>query len=112
MRELRGRLKGSQKFASERNVRRFEELNSIKYNVTEVPIEFKASDSTTSEHKAGDSFLEPKTPVVHTSLTTILSTVVSRLRTYDLLELQKFHDNKVQISAYAYFYNGVTITLP
>ena len=39
--------------------------------------------------------MEPKTPVVHTSLSNILSTVLSRLRTYDLFEQNKFHDGKV-----------------
>ena len=94
MRVVRQRLT-NQKFASEKNVRCFEALNEVPYEVAEVPMEFKASSTCKSEHKAGDRVARPDTPVVHTSLQLLVDTVISKLKVYQLLQPQKFSDGKV-----------------
>ena len=58
MREVRKRMT-NQKFASEKNIRKYESLSEIKYDVTEIPMEFKANAS-----KCWQNFNDP----FHTSL--------------------------------------------
>ena len=85
----------NQKFASEKKVRSFEALNELPYEVAEVPMEFKASSNCKSENRAGDRVVRPDTPVVYTSLQLLVDTVIAKLELYQLLQPQKFSDDKV-----------------
>lgn len=59
-------------------------------------MEFKASASTTSEYKTGDVYVKPRTPVVYTSTTELIETLVGRLHSYGLFK--KMPDGKVSLS--------------
>ena len=99
MRQLK-KLLPNQKFACEKNVRKFEAMNEVKYTVTEIPMEFKANANTKSQHKAGDRYLEPKTPVVHANLKELTETALGKLDMYGLLQTQKFTDGKIWIKVF------------
>ncbi|XP_063685664.1 uncharacterized protein LOC134819583 [Bolinopsis microptera] len=99
MRVLRQRLK-NQKFASEKSVRCFEALNEVQYEVVQVPMEFRANSNCKSDKKAGDRVLRADTPVVYTSLQSLVKTVMSKLELYQLLQPQMFTDGKIWVKVF------------
>lgn len=58
-------------------------------------MEKRASNSTTSQYKACDKYLDPNTPVVHTDTIGLTRFYTEKLFLYDQLDLNKFRINEV-----------------
>ena len=65
-------------------------------------MEFRANKAITSEYKAGDRYSNPETPVVYTDMNSLTMTALQKLQLYNLLEPEKFYDEKVPNNSKAF----------